>query len=229
MAPRAPHALQASLSLSHTHTNTYTVSRSLSLSLTHTHTHCLYLTHIHNTHTRSHTHTVSLSHTHTQDTHTQSHNAVLAAGTHKPETDDVPAPCTLYPAPCTLHPASSPRTLHPAPSPYISTFPVTPNTKSGTYKPEAGDGVCTPCKVGTYSSSTAASSPGTCAACPAHSLSPTGSQNITNCTCLAGHSGPDGAACVPCGPGSFKIARGDGACTPCTADHYSDAPVDPEP
>ena len=95
---------------------------------------------------------------------------------------------------------------------------------AGTYS-TGGSFSCTPCPANTYSSTTGARNSSTCQACPANSAtvvsiagskvgvnldalnypdavdyyfaSITGSDNISDCLCNAGYSGPNGGPCCP--------------------------------
>ncbi|KAJ1474415.1 hypothetical protein T484DRAFT_3264942 [Baffinella frigidus] len=58
--------------------------------------------------------------------------------------------------------------------------------------PELG---CYACDAGTYTATVGA---GSCAACPSHSTSAAGSDELTDCACDAGYTGPDGGACAAC-------------------------------
>jgi len=84
----------------------------------------------------------------------------------------------------------------------------------GKYKPTNGTEDCMQCAPGKYSTVKALASGSMCLSCPAHSFSGGGS-TVTNCTCNAGYTGDDGAACVACVGGTFKVATGSSACAPC--------------
>jgi hypothetical protein len=100
------------------------------------------------------------------------------------------------------------------------------NCSAGTYA-TGGAYACTPCPVGTYSSVTGARNFSTCQSCPAYSTtvvliydqitsgtnldalktpnavdyyfaSITGADNINDCLCNAGYSGPHGGPCTAC-------------------------------
>ncbi len=64
---------------------------------------------------------------------------------------------------------------------------------------------CMPCSAGKYSNESSALS---CRACPANATSPTGSSTVTNCTCNAGSSGPDGGTCTRCVSGKYSAPLG---------------------
>ena len=102
---------------------------------------------------------------------------------------------------------------------------------AGTYKASNGTDNCTRCSVGTYSTTFAAESNATCAACaagqyapeastnctvcPANSAAPARSGFVTNCLCDAAFTGPNGGPCVPCAAGTFKSSTGNASCTAC--------------
>ncbi len=68
-----------------------------------------------------------------------------------------------------------------------------------------GSTVCMPCSAGKYSNELSAFS---CRACPADATSPAGSSTVTNCTCKAGSSGPDGGTCTRCVAGKYSAPLG---------------------
>jgi hypothetical protein len=79
--------------------------------------------------------------------------------------------------------------------------------------------VCVNCPAGSYSGDGAAS----CTDCPSDSSSPAGSVGIQACLCNPGYTGPNGGACVACGPGKYSTgdivnkARGCGdGSSPCS-------------
>jgi hypothetical protein len=98
---------------------------------------------------------------------------------------------------------------------------------------------CSPCPAGTFSAQSGATSPATCISCtagkhsrpgaagctpcPAHSVSPAKTGAASNCTCVAGFTGPDGGPCLACPAGTYKQLLGSGACTECPAGSYSGA------
>jgi hypothetical protein len=55
--------------------------------------------------------------------------------------------------------------------------------------------------------------------CPANSESGTAPRNdeITDCTCIAGTTGPDGGPCTSCAAGKYKDTRGSDKCRSCLA------------
>ena len=93
--------------------------------------------------------------------------------------------------------------------------------QAGTYKARTGDVECTPCIQGKYSPDTAAVDIETCRDCPQYSYSPTGSESDRNCTCNAGYTGDNGAACIPCSAGTFKAVNGSSSCLACANGTYS--------
>ena len=90
----------------------------------------------------------------------------------------------------------------------------TPGHYSTTPYPTA----CRDCVSNTYSDVHLA---GSCSSCPAYSSSPSTSILVTNCTCNAGYTGPDGGTCAACTTGQFKSASGPANCTDCAAGKYS--------
>ena len=79
---------------------------------------------------------------------------------------------------------------------------------------------CKTCGVGTYKNATGTHA---CANCPAHTHSGPGSGDLTNCTCVKGYTGVDGAVCSPCIRGTYKDVNGSAACELCPAGKYSSA------
>ena len=73
---------------------------------------------------------------------------------------------------------------------------------------------CHACAVDTYCSGVEAGS----IACPSFSTSPALSDELVDCQCNAGYSGPDGGPCDACAVDHFKDAVGSAACTDC-AEH----------
>ena len=43
------------------------------------------------------------------------------------------------------------------------------------------------------------------------------SNELGDCTCMAGYTGANGATCQSCGPGTFKAAPGPAACSSCVS------------
>jgi hypothetical protein len=73
---------------------------------------------------------------------------------------------------------------------------------AGTFKPHLGDEACG-------------------GACPRFSVILGGSNELTDCQCEAGYSGPDGGTCSACALGSYKDTAGSLACTFCGVGFYS--------
>ena len=62
-----------------------------------------------------------------------------------------------------------------------------------------------------------------CHSCPAHATtSAAGSDNVTDCRCDAGYTGPDGGECTACPAGTYKDTAGSVECTTCVAGKYKD-------
>jgi len=64
---------------------------------------------------------------------------------------------------------------------------------AGTYKATTGPVDCNNCEAGTYGSSPGST---TCVSCPSNSTASEGSDELTDCKCNDGFTGPDGGACV---------------------------------
>ena len=62
-----------------------------------------------------------------------------------------------------------------------------------------------------------------CVACPALSTSPPGSDVRSNCSCISGATGYNGAPCVSCVAGKYKVAPGSAFCSACEGGKYSNA------
>ena len=108
---------------------------------------------------------------------------------------------------------------------------------AGKYKPASGSEPCTLCDAGKSSTSVSATSSGTCntcpgrtydsddrtqcLACPSDSNSPSLSDEITDCRCNVGYTGPDGGPCAACIAGKYKTQTGSATCTLCNAGQYS--------
>ena len=71
---------------------------------------------------------------------------------------------------------------------------------------------CVQCETSKYNDQTGRSQ---CTACPVQAYAPAGSTALTNCTCNAGYTGPDGEPCSACEHGTYKPVRGPGACESC--------------
>ena len=98
--------------------------------------------------------------------------------------------------------------------------PCTPCV-AGTYKVATGLGACDACPSGTYATAVGATS--NVKACPAETEAPEASDNITDCACRPGMTGPDGGPCTPCVAGTYKVAAGLHTCSACSAGKYSAA------
>ena len=92
---------------------------------------------------------------------------------------------------------------------------------AGKYKDTTGAGICTDCGANTYSTATGAAVASTCTNCSSNSVSPSASSLLTDCKCMAGHTGVDGAACTACTAGSYKTTTGSLPCTFCDVNFYS--------
>ena len=71
--------------------------------------------------------------------------------------------------------------------------------------------VCSACEVGTYKTAVGS---GDCLACPANTISGAGSDQLTDCVCIAGYYGPGGHPCEAC-PVNANSAVGSDAVTDC--------------
>jgi hypothetical protein len=60
-----------------------------------------------------------------------------------------------------------------------------------------------------------------CIDCPAHSTAVFGSSDVTNCTCNAGFTGPNGGHCSPCPVAKYKDSPGSSACHSCPPNSWS--------
>jgi len=87
---------------------------------------------------------------------------------------------------------------------------------AGTYKYINGSSACLECVSGKYSTEVGEVAEATCSMCPAHAFSPRGSNNITNCWCNTGYTGPLGGPCVACQAGFYKNSNGSVACSSCS-------------
>lgn len=94
---------------------------------------------------------------------------------------------------------------------------------AGTYKLLKGSASCVNCPADTYSVTVNATTAGTCLACPANSVSPAGSDDVTDCQCNPGYTGPNGGPCVQCAAGLWKSWIGPEACSTCPEGTYSGA------
>jgi hypothetical protein len=90
---------------------------------------------------------------------------------------------------------------------------------AGKFKTEAGAAVCGGCVAGEYSLAKALA----CETCPDNTRSAALSAALNECTCVAGYTGPDGAECTACVPGTYKIATGSAGCSACAPGTYNAA------
>ena len=74
---------------------------------------------------------------------------------------------------------------------------------------------CVQCEANTYTSSLS-----DCESCPSNSQSPAGSNELNDCKCSPGFTGPDGGLCEPCAPGTYKESEGSAICSACPANTY---------
>jgi hypothetical protein len=79
---------------------------------------------------------------------------------------------------------------------------------------------CVACYAGKYEAN------GVCRPCPASSSSPSASDQLTDCLCVAGYSGPDGGTCEECPADTYKTATGSAECSDCPASSTSGAGSD---
>jgi hypothetical protein len=91
---------------------------------------------------------------------------------------------------------------------------------AGYYKPSQTNGPCLLCAQDAYQPATAAE---TCLTCPQHSarmdIYAVG-DDVNDCLCDPGYTGPDGGPCVLCADGTFKPLRGSNSCENCGASAY---------
>ena len=59
--------------------------------------------------------------------------------------------------------------------------------------------------------------PASCLSCPSNSFSPANSFTITACECNAGYVGANGAPCLACVAGKYKVSTGSEGCIDCPA------------
>ena len=82
---------------------------------------------------------------------------------------------------------------------------------------------CTPCALNTYQDAAGADA---CLACPQNSVSPSGSDALADCECVAGF-GYDGGGdpqnpCVACTHGEYKTTTSNAACEACDPGDYTE-------
>jgi hypothetical protein len=94
---------------------------------------------------------------------------------------------------------------------------------AGKYKIYTGSDACSDCANGKYSSYSGAMSEVACVECPENTDAPQGSNELTDCQCKSGYTGPDGVACTACEAGKYKTDVNSGSlpCTNCGAGKYS--------
>jgi len=84
---------------------------------------------------------------------------------------------------------------------------------TGSYKAFTGEGVCTNCAAGKYSTEPHAVSQSYCTSCAQYADSPEGSSSGDMCICQLGYYGPGTGPCQPCEEGSFCALGQKGSCT----------------
>ena len=94
---------------------------------------------------------------------------------------------------------------------------------AGKYKSSIGSELCTDCDVDSYSVVSEARNISTCSSCPVNSISLPGSDDMKDCICDTGSSGPDGGMCVKCDAGTHKLAAGAAECKACGTNMVSDS------
>ena len=85
-----------------------------------------------------------------------------------------------------------------------------------------GSSACTECQNNTFSTHHASFIMETCQECPMYSISDSGSDNISKCTCMKGTTGYNGEDCIMCSAGKYKSVVGSCQCTVCNVGKYSD-------
>ncbi len=63
----------------------------------------------------------------------------------------------------------------------------------------------------------------TCSTCPKDSVSPRGSDAVTQYKCFCGYTGPNSCACAACVVITYKPTVGSSACTTCEVNYYGTA------
>ena len=92
----------------------------------------------------------------------------------------------------------------------------------GKYKNTSGDIECVKCESGKYSTISGATTSTMCIPCVQDSNSSEGSNNMKDCLCVIGTTGPDGGPCINCLPGEYKHISGNMSCTKCVVGKYFD-------
>ena len=99
---------------------------------------------------------------------------------------------------------------------------------SGTYKSGVGGEACTLCPNNTYSGAIGANASSTCLTCTGNSTAVAGSDQSTDCHCLAGFltlsMGETNATCRQCSAGSYNPTLGATTCSKCDAGYRSSSP-----
>lgn len=93
--------------------------------------------------------------------------------------------------------------------------------QTGTFSNTSGKtavSTCVSCAADTYSGTASAS----CTACAENSTSITSSINVNSCICRAGYTGSGDMSCKGCLQGTYKELAGNGACTPCDVNRFSE-------
>ena len=107
----------------------------------------------------------------------------------------------------------------------------------GKFKDTNGSAPCTQCPAGKHSGTTGRTSMtacidcprdsynstdnGDCISCPRGSHSPLSSDELTDCLCNVGYTGPNGCACKACAAGTWKDVNGSSPCLLCSRGKYS--------
>lgn len=94
--------------------------------------------------------------------------------------------------------------------------------EAGKYKDTVGSASCARCPTGTYLNESGATSMDKCVACPANSMSRSGSKELSDCRCQAGFAGPSGGTCTPCKVSEYKEDVGSHDCEICPQGTYGD-------
>jgi len=92
----------------------------------------------------------------------------------------------------------------------------------GIYKDTSGDIECVKCEYGKYSIIPGATNSDMCISCLNDSNSFEGINNIKDCVCIIGTTGPDGEPCINCLPAEYKYISGNMSCTKCVVGKYFD-------
>jgi len=98
---------------------------------------------------------------------------------------------------------------------------------AGSYKVTAGSESCTLCEEGKFGTETGALNGGFCQSCPLNTSAPSGSDDLSDCTCEIGTFGPAGGPCEPCPAGLWCAGGMKNACpSHASSDVGSDAETD---